>query len=92
MAFFSITSTVLSETGSNVVFVFRPDDPSIASEAALGGALAEHGCITGTRWKFRGAHARLFDPRRVVIGVSGIVQATQFIHACTEGAPEPSDG
>ncbi|MBN9455129.1 MAG: hypothetical protein J0I54_00740 [Bosea sp.] len=92
MAFFSITSTMRTETGTNVVFVFRPDDPAIVTEAAFGEALAKRGCIAGTRWRFREAHGRLLDPRRIVIGLAGLIQATKFVHPSAEAAPEPADG
>ncbi|MEZ2407324.1 hypothetical protein AB6806_10950 [Bosea sp. RCC_152_1] len=91
MAFFSITSTMRTETGTNVVFVFRPDDPAIVSEADFGEALAEQGCISGTRWRFREGHGRLLDPRRIVIGLAGLVQAARFVHPCSQAAPEPVD-
>ncbi|WP_336810834.1 hypothetical protein [Bosea sp. MMO-172] len=91
MAFFSITSTMLAENRANVIFVFRPDDPAIVSEADFGEALAKLGCIAGTRWRFREAHSRLLDPRRIVIGLAGIIQAVRFIHPCAEAAPEPAD-
>jgi hypothetical protein len=91
LPFFSITSTMRAENGANVVFVFRPDDPSIASEADFGEALAKLGCIAGTRWKFRENRGRLFDPRRIVIGIAGLVQATRFVHGSAEYAPEPAD-
>lgn len=91
MGFFSVTSTMTSGSGSNVVFVFRPDDPSIASEIEFGEALSKFGCIAGTRWKFKEAHGRLFDPRRVVIGLAGLVQATKFVHESAKAVPEPAD-
>lgn len=90
MAFFSITSTMLAESGANVVFVFRPDDPAIVSEVELGETLARLGCIAGTRWRFREAHGRLLDPRRIVIGLAGLVQATRFVHESAQAAPEPA--
>lgn len=91
MAFFSITSTMLAENGANVLFVFRPDDASITTVEQFGDVLAEDGCVSGTRWKFKGYHQRLFDARKVLLGRSGVVLASKFVHECTEEAPEPDN-
>lgn len=87
--FFSVTSSMLAESGANVLMVFRPDDDRINSLDDLHEALIEDGALIGVKWKFRGSKGELTDPRRVVLGISGIVVIQDFDHESTRYAPEP---
>lgn len=89
MAFFSITSTMLAENGVNVQQVFRPDDTRIRTIGDLQQVLAEDGCIAGTRWKFRHTAKELQQPKRIILGLSGIVSVETFDHPSKDNAPEP---
>ncbi|PZU95498.1 MAG: hypothetical protein DI527_00380 [Chelatococcus sp.] len=83
---------MLADTGANVLMVFRPDDQSITTIEAFNQVLAEDGCIDGVKWKFRASRDELTSPKRVVLGLSGIVCVEYFNHACSATAPEPRDG
>jgi hypothetical protein len=90
MNFFSITTTMLSDNGANVSFVFRPDDDDIETIKDLSEELAENGCVSGVRWKF--SRGELIEPRETIVGLQGIVTIQRFLHSAADNAPEPTGG
>lgn len=79
MGWFTITSTMRSPAGTNVVFALSVD--GIMEVDELADELAEHGVITGTRYRVRNHReggGSLEDPRSIMLTREGIAAAIPF--------------
>lgn len=79
MAWFSVTTTIRSDTGANVMFAFRTDEAATVEDFA--DTLANNGVIAGDRFRVnsrRGEFKRLDERREAVLTREGVAYVTAF--------------
>lgn len=81
MSFFSVTTTVPTEKGTNVTYAFDAGE-EIKTLDDLADELSVNGVITGNRYRViharDGNRARLCEKREVMLTQSGVASAVPF--------------
>jgi len=88
MAFFTVTSTMTTDVGAPVSFVFQTDDKEVPDLEALRDVFAEEGCCLGIRYKLNTRDRQLMNPKKTLIGREGFIQIVEYPQA----AAMPVDG
>lgn len=86
MAFFSVTTTIKADNGTNVVFVFLPSpSENIETIGDFADALEESGLVTGDRFRVtngrRGEERVLLGRRETLLTREGVAMVTPYSEA-----------